>query len=116
MRAHAIAGLRLRRRVRTTVPEPADQTVPDLLGRDFTAPAPNSAIATVPSESVQSRSGSVGLGFAIAADVALPIARVADRHRVIHDTVDVSAQAVPLVQTPPASAGRSATLHGSSGG
>ena len=40
-RAHAIAGLRLRRRVRTTIPEPADQTVPDLLGRDFTAPAPN---------------------------------------------------------------------------
>ena len=41
MRAHAIAGLRLRRRVRTTIPEPADQKVPDLLGRDFTAPAPN---------------------------------------------------------------------------
>jgi transposase InsO family protein len=41
MRAHAIAGLRLRRRVRTTIPEPAAQTVPDLLGREFTAPAPN---------------------------------------------------------------------------
>jgi transposase InsO family protein len=41
MRAHAMAGLRLRRRVRTTVPEPADQKVPDLLRRDFTAPAPN---------------------------------------------------------------------------
>jgi transposase InsO family protein len=41
MRAHHIAGLRLRRRVRTTIPEPAPQTVPDLLGRDFTAPAPN---------------------------------------------------------------------------
>ena len=41
MREHAIAGLRLRRRVRTTVPEPADERVPDLLGRDFTAPAPN---------------------------------------------------------------------------
>jgi transposase InsO family protein len=41
MRAHAIAGLRLRRRVRTTVPEPADQKVPDLLGRDFNATAPN---------------------------------------------------------------------------
>ena len=41
MRAHAIAGLRLRRRVRTTIPEPADQTVPDPLGRDFTAPEPN---------------------------------------------------------------------------
>jgi transposase InsO family protein len=41
MRAHAIAGLRLRRKVRTTIPEPADQKVPDLLGRDFTAEAPN---------------------------------------------------------------------------
>ncbi len=41
MRQAQIAGLRLRRRVRTTVPEPADQRVPDLLGRDFTAQAPN---------------------------------------------------------------------------
>ncbi len=41
MRAHALSGLRLRRRVRTTIPEPADQKVPDLLRRDFTAPAPN---------------------------------------------------------------------------
>lgn len=40
MRAHGIAGLRLRRTVRTTVPEPDDQIVPDLLQRDFTAPAP----------------------------------------------------------------------------
>ena len=41
MREHHIAGLRLRRRVRTTVPDPAEQRVPDLLGRDFTAEAPN---------------------------------------------------------------------------
>jgi transposase InsO family protein len=41
MRQEQIAGLRLRRRVRTTIPEPANQTVPDLLGRDFTAEAPN---------------------------------------------------------------------------
>jgi transposase InsO family protein len=41
MRQEQIAGLRLRRRVRTTVPDPAEQTVPDLLGRDFTAEAPN---------------------------------------------------------------------------
>ena len=41
MREHGIAGLRLRRRVRTTVPEPADQKVPDLLDRDFTADAAN---------------------------------------------------------------------------
>jgi transposase InsO family protein len=41
MREHHIAGLRLRRRVRTTIPEPADQRVPDLLRRDFTAAAPN---------------------------------------------------------------------------
>jgi len=41
MRAHHIAGIRLRRRVRTTVPDPDGQLVPDLLGRDFTAHAPN---------------------------------------------------------------------------
>ena len=27
--------------MRTTVPDPAEQTVPDLLGRDFTAEEPN---------------------------------------------------------------------------
>jgi transposase InsO family protein len=36
-----IAGIRLRRRVRTTVPEPSDQLVPDLLERNFTADEPN---------------------------------------------------------------------------
>src|SRR5665648_322510 len=41
MRAHQIAGVRLRRRVRTTIPEPANQVVPDLVERDFTADAPN---------------------------------------------------------------------------
>ncbi len=41
MRQEQIAGLRLRRKVRTTVSEPVDQRVPDLLGRDFTAPVPN---------------------------------------------------------------------------
>jgi transposase InsO family protein len=41
MREHGIAGYRRRRKVRTTVPEPADQKVPDLLNRDFTAEAPN---------------------------------------------------------------------------
>ncbi len=41
MRAHGLRGYTKRRRVRTTVPEPADQKVPDLLNRDFTAPAPN---------------------------------------------------------------------------
>ena len=41
MAAHGIAGIRLRRRVHTTIPEPADEQVPDLLERDFTAPAPN---------------------------------------------------------------------------
>jgi len=41
MRQEHIAGLRLRRRPRTTVSEAADQRVPDLLGRDFTAPVPN---------------------------------------------------------------------------
>lgn len=41
MRAAGIAGYVKKRKVRTTVPEPADQKVPDLLKRDFTAPAPN---------------------------------------------------------------------------
>jgi transposase InsO family protein len=41
MRERGIVGLRLRRKVRTTIPEPDDALVPDLLGRDFTAPAPN---------------------------------------------------------------------------
>ncbi len=41
MAAHGIAGIRLRRRVRTTIGDPADQLVPDLLERGFTADAPN---------------------------------------------------------------------------
>ncbi|MCC5578216.1 IS3 family transposase [Microtetraspora sp. AC03309] len=41
MRTHRIVGLHLRKKVRTTVPEPAAQKVPDLLKRDFTAPEPN---------------------------------------------------------------------------
>ena len=40
MRHHGLAGIRLRRRVRTTLPEPADQKYPDLLKRDFTAEEP----------------------------------------------------------------------------
>jgi len=41
MRAAGIAGYVKKRKVRTTVPEPSDQAVPDLLKRDFTADAPN---------------------------------------------------------------------------
>lgn len=41
MRAAGIAGYVKKRRVRTTIPEQTDQKVPDLLNRDFTAPAPN---------------------------------------------------------------------------
>lgn len=40
MRTHSIAGVRLRRRVRTTVPDPAALVVTDLFERDFTAPEP----------------------------------------------------------------------------
>ena len=39
MRKHGIVGLHLRKTVRTTVPEPSHQKVPDLLKRDFTATA-----------------------------------------------------------------------------
>ncbi len=41
MRAAGVAGYRRRRRVHTTIVEQPRQTVPDLLRRDFTAPAPN---------------------------------------------------------------------------
>ena len=37
MAERGLAGIRIRRKVRTTVPEPSDQKVPDLLNRDFTA-------------------------------------------------------------------------------
>lgn len=40
MRTAGIAGYVKKRKVRTTVPEPSDQKVPDLLKRDFTADAP----------------------------------------------------------------------------
>ncbi len=41
MRTTGLAGLRLRRRHRTTVPDPAAAKAPDLIGRDFTASAVN---------------------------------------------------------------------------
>lgn len=41
MRCIGIAGYVKKRRVRTTIFEQTDQKVPDLLKRDFTAPAPN---------------------------------------------------------------------------
>lgn len=40
MRKFSIAGIRLRKKVRTTVPEPSATPVADLFGRDFTAPEP----------------------------------------------------------------------------
>jgi len=41
MRAHGLGGIRLRRRVRTTKADQSHRKFPDLLGRDFTADAPN---------------------------------------------------------------------------
>ncbi|MDV6278858.1 IS3 family transposase, partial [Rhodococcus erythropolis] len=41
MREHGLAGIRLRRRVLTTVPDQAGRRFPDLLDRDFTADVPN---------------------------------------------------------------------------
>ncbi|MCE7000030.1 IS3 family transposase [Saccharothrix sp. S26] len=41
MRSIGLAGVRLRRRHRTTLPDPSAVKAPDLLGRDFTAEAPN---------------------------------------------------------------------------
>ena len=37
MRRYRVQGLRLRRRVQTTIPDPAATKAPDLIGRDFTA-------------------------------------------------------------------------------
>lgn len=41
MRGVGLSGLRLRRRHRTTIGDPTAAKAPDLIGRDFTAPAPN---------------------------------------------------------------------------
>lgn len=41
MRTFGIEGVRLRRRHRTTVPDPAAAKAPDLIGRDFTAASTN---------------------------------------------------------------------------
>jgi transposase InsO family protein len=41
MRRRYIRGLRLRRRVHTTIPDPAATKAPKLIGRDFTAPGVN---------------------------------------------------------------------------
>ena len=40
MRTFSITGIRLRRRVRTTIPDPATSQVPDLFQRDFNATRP----------------------------------------------------------------------------
>lgn len=44
MRTFSITGIRLRKRVRTTVPDPAAGAVPDLFGRDFTATEPGAKL------------------------------------------------------------------------
>ena len=41
MRKFGIVGTHLRKKIRTTVPEPSATPVPDLFRRDFSAPAPN---------------------------------------------------------------------------
>jgi transposase InsO family protein len=41
MRRFGVQGLRLRRRVQTTIADPAAAKAPDLIGRDFTAPRVN---------------------------------------------------------------------------
>jgi transposase InsO family protein len=41
MRENGIVGIHLRKKIRTTVPEPEAAPVPDLLQRDFTAGTPN---------------------------------------------------------------------------
>lgn len=41
MREHQIAGIRLRRRVKTTIPDQSGRRFPDLIGRDFSIGEPN---------------------------------------------------------------------------
>lgn len=41
MREHQLPGIRLRRRVKTTIPDQSGRRFPDLIGRDFTAEQPN---------------------------------------------------------------------------
>jgi transposase InsO family protein len=41
MREHQLAGIRLRRRVKTTIPDQSGRRFPDLIQRDFTADGPN---------------------------------------------------------------------------
>ena len=41
MREHQLAGIRLRRRVKTTIPDQSSRRFPDLVERDFTADEPN---------------------------------------------------------------------------
>jgi transposase InsO family protein len=41
MREHQLAGIRLRRRVKTTIPDQSGRRFPDLIQRDFTADEPN---------------------------------------------------------------------------
>ncbi|AUM18153.1 IS3 family transposase [Rhodococcus pyridinivorans] len=41
MREHGLAGVRLRRRVRTTIPDQSGRRFPDLIGRNFSAGEPN---------------------------------------------------------------------------
>ncbi|WP_157887846.1 IS3 family transposase [Frondihabitans sp. PAMC 28766] len=41
MREHQLAGIRLRRRVKTTIPDQSGRRFPDLVQRDFTAAEPN---------------------------------------------------------------------------
>ncbi|MEV6790156.1 IS3 family transposase [Micrococcus luteus] len=41
MREHRLAGIRLRRRVKTTIPDQSGRKYPDLIGRDFSIGEPN---------------------------------------------------------------------------
>ena len=41
MREHRLAGIRLRRRVKTTIPDQSGRKFPDLIGRDFSIGEPN---------------------------------------------------------------------------
>ncbi|NEB80004.1 transposase [Streptomyces sp. SID14478] len=59
MRESGIEGVRLRRRHRTTVPDPAPAKAPDLIHRDFTASTPNTKyVGDITSPTCPSTAGS----------------------------------------------------------
>jgi len=94
--AHHLAGVRLRRRVRTTIPEPSNHVVPDLLTRDTdTQPRPRATgAADVHLEALATRHPSLPLALS----GGLPFLRRAQPRVETNPSEDLSR---PSARTPP---------------